>query len=335
LDEETAKPMPEQQWRDNAARAVLRRFWPLPLLVLIAGLTAAPFLGPFSAKMDFLGQFLLQAAAGTTATLVLFVIVGRWFAAGAAVLALLVQLVVLQPSFFPARAGSEAPATIDILFANVYWKNQRNAAMAEAIIALDPDVVVLVELDKKNRALPAALAAAYPHRVDCLAHWTCDGALLSRLPILEDLSDWRADRRIAMSAARIETAFGPIAVAGVHLEQPLPPGRLRRQERQTEGLTEMLAAIEVPLLLVGDFNSSPWGRLLQGLAADTGLDIAWGLEGTWPAILPWPMRITIDHALTGRGLELVDRQVIRLPGTDHMALKLRVAPIETVRVRGS
>ncbi len=315
--------------RHRASAAVVaagRRFWPLPLLAAIALFTAAPILGQHSAKLDLLGQFLIQAAVGTAALLVVLVGARRWLAAGAGLLALVVQLGVLQPSFFPARASAEAAATVDVLFANVWWHNQRLDDLAAAILELDPEVVVLAEIEPRTRAVLDVLAATYPHRADCLAHWACDSVILSRLPILDDLSAWQGKRRIAMSAARIETGFGPVAIAGVHLDQPLPPRRVWAQERQIEGLAEMLAPIEAPLLLVGDFNSVPWGRLMRALVADTGLAIAWGLEGTWPSLLPWPLRIPIDHALAGRGLELVDRAVIRLPGSDHRALHLRIAP---------
>lgn len=304
--------------------AFARRYWPLPLVAGMVLLTAAPFLGRHNLLADFFSQFLIQALAGTLVLLALFVVTRHWRAAGLAGVALALQCAVLQPSLFPARAAPDVSAPIDVLFNNVYWHNRRLGDMALEIVRLDADVVVLAELDRRNIELLDKLAESYPYRADCLAHWSCDSAILSRLPILEDLSDWRGGRWIGMSAARLQTPFGPMAVAGVHLDQPLPPQRLRRQEQQVAGLVEMLAPIDDPLLLVGDFNASPWARLMQGLAEATGLEIAWGIEGTWPAILPWPMRIAIDHALTGRGLVLLEREVLRLPGTDHKALLLRV-----------
>jgi endonuclease/exonuclease/phosphatase (EEP) superfamily protein YafD len=300
------------------------RLWPAPLLLLVVVMTAAPYFGQHSTKLDFLGQFLIQTAAGTTLALVLLVAFRRWLALGFGLAALCFQVAILQPSFFPARAGTEATRTVDVLFANVWWHNQRLDAAVAQIIDWAPDIVVLAELDQQNRTILDALATTYPYRIDCLDYWACDSAVLSRLPIIEDLTGWSGKRRIATSAALIDTSFGPLAVAGVHLDQPLPPWRLREQERQAEGLVELLAPIEAPLLLVGDFNAAPWGRLLRGFARDAGLEIAWGLEGTWPAMLPWPLRIPIDHALTGRGLELVEREVARLPGSDHRALRLRV-----------
>ena len=306
--------------------AFFKRFWPLPLLSGMGVLTAAPFLGEHSMLVDFASQFLIQAAAGTLGLVLLFLVTRHWRSAGLGLVALALQCAVLQPSLFPARAAHDVPTDVEVLFSNVYFRNQRLDAMVTEILRADADVVVLAELDRRTGTLLDQLADAYPYRVDCLAHWSCDSAILSRLPLLEDLSDWQAERRIAMSAARIATAFGPIAIAGVHLDQPLPPRRLWRQERQVDGLLEMLARIDDPLLLVGDFNSAPWARLMRGLAEATGLEIAWGIEGTWPAMLPWPMRIAIDHALTGQGLVLLDRAVIHLPGTDHKALHLRVGP---------
>ncbi len=307
--------------------ALARRYWPLPFIAGMALLTAAPFLGAHSMLADFFSQFLIQAAAGTLGLLLLFLVTRHWRSAGLAGVALALQLGVLQPSLLPASATTDVAAPVTVLFNNVYWHNRRLPEMADEIRRLDADVVVLAELDQRTDRLLDDLAEAYPFRVDCLTHWACDSAILSRLPILENLSDWRGgSQRIAMSAARLATPFGPLVVAGVHLDQPLPPRRLWRQERQVEGLVEMLAPIEDPLLLVGDFNAAPWARLMQNLARSSGLEIAWGIEGTWPAILPWPMRIAIDHALTGQGLVLVDREVIRLPGTDHKALWLRVGP---------
>lgn len=301
-----------------------RRFWPLPLLAGMGALTAAPFLGAHSTLADFFGQFLIQALGGTLALVLLFVVTRHWRSAGLACAALALQCAVLQPSLFPARAASGVAASVEVLFSNVYWNNERLEELAAEIVRLDTDIVVLAEIDQRTSVLLDDLADAYPFRVDCLAHWSCDSAILSRLPILADLSDWRGDRWIATSAARFDTPLGPLAVAGVHLDQPLPPQRLWRQERQVAGLADMLAPIDDPLLLVGDFNASPWARVMQRLAAASGLEIAWGIEGTWPATLPWPMRIAIDHALTGRGLALLHREVVRLPGTDHKALKLRV-----------
>jgi len=289
-------------------------------------LTLAPLLREHSVLMDFLAHFLLQSAVFSIVVGLALLIYRRWIATGIAALCLMVQASLLQPDFFAASAAHPTPTSVRVLFSNVWTRNQQLDAFAAQIRALDPEIVVLAELNSRTNVLVEQLRSTYPYSVDCLEHWTCDSVVLSRLPIVEDLSDWLGDHWVATSAARIAAPFGLVAVAGVHLDRPLPPLRLQRQERQIEGLAALLANIDSPLLLVGDFNASPWGRLLPSLARKTELELAWGLEGTWPAQAPWPMRIPIDHALTGRGLALLDREVIRLPGTDHRALLLRVGP---------
>jgi len=300
--------------------------WVLPRL-MVAGimlLTLAPLMREHSVLMDFLAHFLVQSAVLSVAIGLCLLTYRRWVGTGLVALCLIVQASLLQPDFLAASAAHPTPTSVRVLFSNVWTRNRQLEAYAEQIRAHDPDIVVLAELNARTTVLIDELGSTYPYSVDCLQHWACDSVVLSRLPIVEDLSGWSGDHRVATSAARIAAPFGPFVVAGVHLDRPLPPRRLQRQEHQVDGLVTLLASIDSPLLLVGDFNASPWGRLLPSLASKTGLELAWGLEGTWPAQAPWPMRIPIDHALTGRGLALLDREVVRLPGSDHRALLLRI-----------
>ncbi len=305
---------------------ICRAALPLMLLAVILLLTLAPILREHSVLIDFFAHFLLQSAIFSLAAGLFLLACRRWIATGLVTVCLIAQASFLQPDLFPASAAHPQPTSISVLFSNVWTGNRQVDAVAEKVRSLDPDVVVLAELNSRTAALVEDLATAYPYSVDCFRHLACDSVVLSRLPVLEDLSDAILDHRVATSAARIAAPFGTVAVAGVHLDRPLPPRRLHRQELQVNGLVALLAEIDSPLLVVGDFNASPWGRLLPSFARDAGLELAWGLEGTWPALAPWPFRIPIDHALTGRGMALLEREVIRLPGSDHLALLLRVGP---------
>ncbi|MEZ5858524.1 MAG: endonuclease/exonuclease/phosphatase family protein [Geminicoccaceae bacterium] len=300
--------------------------WPWLLLAGLFGLTLAPILGDYSRKLDFLGQFLIQTTALTVAAFLLFLVLQHRLVAFAAVVCVFLQLAVLQPALFPARAMTTSGESLSVVFANVWTQNRRLPEVVERLEALDPDVIVLTEIREETESLLPALEATWPYRAACPRHYSCDTVVLSRLPILEDRSGKGERGLVGLAAARIESGFGPVTVAGTHLTQPLPPWRQRVQEYQTEQVVDMLAGVDDPLLVVGDFNSVPWGRLIRAFAAATGLKVAPGLEGTWPATLPWPLRIPIDQALTGRGLELLEREVVTMPGADHKALWLVVGP---------
>lgn len=301
--------------------------WPWLLLLGLAGLTLAPLLGDYSRKLDFVGQFLIQSTALTVIALVLMLLLRHALPAIGVGLCLALQLAILQPSLLQARASADARGRIEVVFSNVWTQNRRLGDLAERLREIHPDVLVLTEIRGDSAvAFAHSLADAYPYRADCETNWWCDTVVLSRLPILEDRSSDTRPPIIGMAAARVQTDFGPITIAGTHLAQPLPPRRQWVQEQQTEALATMIEGVTDPLLFVGDFNSVPWGRLIRAFTATTGLDVAPGLEGTWPAILPWPLRLPIDQAFTGRGLQLLSREVITLPGADHKALRLEVGP---------
>ena len=58
--------------------------------------------------------------------------------------------------------------------------------------------------------------------------------------------------------------------------------------------------IEVPAggSVDGDFNGAPWSRVQQAFRSATGLNNQAGWDLSWPAWMPWPLRLPIDHVLT-------------------------------------
>ncbi|MBA4103095.1 MAG: endonuclease/exonuclease/phosphatase family protein, partial [Arthrobacter sp.] len=49
-----------------------------------------------------------------------------------------------------------------------------------------------------------------------------------------------------------------------------------------------------------------------------------GLAPTWPVNSPAPAFVAIDHVLASPGIEVVDFDVVTLPGTDHAAVVARL-----------
>ena len=78
----------------------------------------------------------------------------------------------------------------------------------------------------------------------------------------------------------------------------------------------------LPTLVMGDFNSVPWGQVMKKFARDLQLQHAGGIEGTWPDYLSMPMRIRIDQALTSPDLAVVEQTVMPGHGSDHRAISV-------------
>lgn len=117
-----------------------------------------------------------------------------------------------------------------------------------------------------------------------------------------------------------------VTVINAHLANPVDrPMRTHNAYRrgQVAGLVELVAEVETPLLLVGDFNSTPvwpaFRRLRRRLT-----DLGKGRVGrTWGPIPGGPAFLRIDHIL-GRGLRAVAVEKHRITGSDHRAVVAEV-----------
>jgi endonuclease/exonuclease/phosphatase (EEP) superfamily protein YafD len=101
--------------------------------------------------------------------------------------------------------------------------------------------------------------------------------------------------------AEVAVGGATLVVAGVHPSSPSPtePGDTRRRNRELDHIAEIAGDAERPVIVAGDFNTTPWSPYFQDLLAGAGLRNAaegHGYIGTWPAPF-WPALIPIDHVL--------------------------------------
>ncbi len=77
------------------------------------------------------------------------------------------------------------------------------------------------------------------------------------------------------------------------------------------------------VVLLGDFNSTPWSRRLRQLEQDSQLinsQRGFGLQPTWSASFPPLMKIAIDHCFHSRSLVTTQRSIGSNIGSDHLPL---------------
>jgi endonuclease/exonuclease/phosphatase (EEP) superfamily protein YafD len=94
------------------------------------------------------------------------------------------------------------------------------------------------------------------------------------------------------------------------------------------GLQEQLGSIlsrhisELPgdAVLMGDFNSTPWGTLQSDLRDKTTFDNRGRLAFTWPSWGPAIIRLPIDQIFISGKLAIRDYDVGPAVGSDHLPL---------------
>ncbi len=221
----------------------------------------------------------------------------------------------------PLQQGEKA---LRVVTFNTWGRNGDAMAVAREILRLDPDVVAIQELDKKKLRMLNWLKPVYPYRSDCVKLPYCHIAVLSKAPILdgEAKSNWAGP---AMVRVRLGGEYSGVNVIAVHTTRP---PWFRWQAKQIVALAELTETISGPLIVMGDFNASPFSRMTREFVALTGLNRLTVLP-TWPGHVGLLPQIAIDHVfasndIRNRGLARIGRHA----GSDHfpVAADLAVTP---------
>jgi endonuclease/exonuclease/phosphatase (EEP) superfamily protein YafD len=271
----------------------------------------------------------------------------RWIC-GAAVTAVLLYhgaklapLYASRPNPPSGHAADGSRATFSIVSANLYAANRRKDEAVAQLAALDPDILIVMEISEAWRRPLDGMLAKYPHRVGT----ETDLWLLSRFPLAEariatlpedgvgqdDRADWGLH---TMITATVNIAGRTLRLVVVHPPTPRSAGRIAQQRFEAGNYAAALASSS-PVggrMLIGDFNTTIFSPVFSHIEKTSGLSHAgrgFGYHPTWgprvprEPLLPW-LGVPIDHAFISPELFVRQYAVEPLPGSDHRSLRLEV-----------
>jgi endonuclease/exonuclease/phosphatase (EEP) superfamily protein YafD len=288
-------------------------------LALPLGVAVAALSGIGHRSFDILAQFTAPALA-VTAVLTLGLALTRFrIAALHGLVATAALLIAVFPQWIPAGPRAETGAPIVRLYsANLYYLNDDVAAIRASIAEADPDIVVLIELGQGAAARIDEVLDGYPYRAASMRMDQTRGpsrsVIGSRWPLTA--FDDPPDGLHAVAAA-VETPLGRLNLVGAHLTRPWPFQEQWGQISQTMALQAVVAGLDGPVVVAGDFNSVSSARIGRQVRRDLGLHPAPGFPGTWPAALPALLGMTIDQVYASPDLAFVRRDLGRPTGSDH------------------
>ena len=239
---------------------------------------------------------------------------------------------VMLPEFLGSlRARPKAPAsgTVTMMTHNLFGMNYEMEKVVAAIRAEDPDIIVLQEyFGEQATDLHPLLLADYPFFVRCRGGKRANLGLYSRLPLtqVEDgacPNNAYGTTRTAHILAEFQTEDGkPFSVITTHMDWPIP---ITRQHEQLSALSAVVDKIEGPMILAGDFNSTPWSYALRDFVARNGLaretvnlvtyPLSWYYFGAWRDTIPF---LPLDHVMTRGGIVVHDLHAGRRTASDHL-----------------
>lgn len=303
--------------------------------------SAAPVLGVIwpncPAEFELAAHFLVQSTFLCGLVLLAGALTGRRYTVLAATALLTAAMLVLAPHAFPgwapwhlaARQGAAAAVPRLTVYFHNAWAGAGDApATVEAGLASGADLLMFAETGGSRWRTFARLTERYPHHISCGGRQECDLTLFSRLPIEDQvIYHDRLSGARGIAATVDDGEHGQLRVVAIHLARPISPDSLEVQMRQVEALLRSnLFRPDLPILLMGDFNAVPWGRVVGTVARSLQLRQAGGIEGSWPAFLPLPLRIRIDQALVSPDVAVLDQTIGAGSGSDHQSLSIAIGP---------
>ncbi len=313
--------------RRSAVGAVLAKIgWMVGVLVAAASLIGLwGALGwPFDLATSFRPHYvvvliplgIVAAVRRRAASAVLFLMVGALNAA------------LVAPYLVGKGPDADAPgARLVVLSFNVGLSNPNRELVTDYLAEVGPDLVLLIESSFEwedavaAEGLPLATVAAVP--ADRVTGITVLAAPRLRARVVPT-GFAPVDQAVAVQIVVDGTES---VVLALHPPSPLSPNRHGVRDRLLADAGDWVADRQSPVIVVGDFNATPWSAAFRelrwrGRLRDTMVGA--GLQPTFPK--DWgPLGIPIDHALHTAGLAAVERRTGPHLGSDHRPLIVTLA----------
>jgi endonuclease/exonuclease/phosphatase (EEP) superfamily protein YafD len=309
---EAKKPEPKKKHRNIQWGGAL-----IGLACGVAGVMAGR-LGQIWPAFDVFSQFTPQFWFATAA-FALAVFVPRHKATIALTLTMLACLVyglwALQSGGDVAKGPFElnpGERAVRVAHFNLLQDNTSLAEIEAEILRLDADVLTLVEFTTNKLPLLGRLRSTYPYQFDCNGVSHCHLALLSKYPLTtpDAKAAWAGPPYIS---ANLGGPLTGLTVYGVHTTR-FPHSRA--QLNQVTALVKHLESVAGKIVMMGDFNATPFSRVTRTVEQGLGVKRLTELP-TWPSYFEIP-QLAIDHVFASNGIRvLAPQQIGRPSGSDH------------------
>lgn len=331
------------------------------LLLTLAYLSLVPAVAWYLAYLE-LGDsrwwmFVLNSGAAylflpAPVVLVAGLLTRRWSLLIAALVPLLVAVTLFGPLLVPralkAADVPDAAPRLSVMTFNVHAHNDEFDAAQAAILSSGADVVALQELSTElSERLRAGVAGTYPYFEYAPSPGGSGLGVLSRYPLaqLSRDSGWTAGRNPL--GVLMSLPWGDTVLINVHnLSTSRTIGEwpaeiedsMRQRERISNMITDFVSATPLPVVVVGDFNTTERStayRLLRENLSDAWLEAGFGLGHTFPGgpLAPTPFGLTppswllrIDYVFYSPELTAFDARIGPWDGaSDHRPVIAQLA----------
>jgi endonuclease/exonuclease/phosphatase (EEP) superfamily protein YafD len=291
------------------------------LTLLVSGL---PFLQGFLWFLEIPGHFRMQLGLCLLIAALAMALYRMWIPAGLFLLVGIANASVLFPLYLQAPGGEgEAGETFTMVLFNVNSSSGRPEAVRTYLEEEAFDLVILQEYSRRWEQEMSHLS--YAHRLEAVREDNFGMAVFSRFPFTASDVVYLTEEPIPSLRVELEVNGHVLHLLASHPLPPVNADYTAARDEQLRVLSDSRTE-KGPMILAGDFNTTPWSAEVQQILEKTDLKNSangFGYQPTWPSMLP-PLWTILDHVFYD-GLHLKDRSIGPALGSDHYPIKVTFA----------
>lgn len=245
-----------------------------------------------------------------------------------------VNLWLICPFYFPPPNNSAIKEPkLRLLVANVHSRNTRYIELISVVKAQNPDVIAVLEVTPEWEDVLRSINEDYPFSEIRPGAGHFGIALFSRHPFVHiELKNFVSSGPPSI-VGEIQFADQPLKIIATHPVPPLAPDFFALRNEQLKAIAKYVDREELPLVVFGDFNTTPWSpiyRMFSKISGPKNSRAGYGVLPTWPRRIPI-FYIPIDHCMFSDQLAGLHVQTHDLPGSDHRMLVTDIGVNASVR----
>lgn len=283
--------------------------------------------------LDMLREPSIYLAAGLAIVGIVLARDRRWLVLGLATLVIGINLFRLWPYTVLATPQVPLPDNVDgmscasVLSFNVLQDNARHADTAALIERVDPDILLLMETDRRWVEALEPQLAGYGYRLERPLDNTYGMVFATRLEVDRAAMPIDDEAQTPTLYATLRMGDGArFEVIGLHPRPPLPGESTATRDKNIaragaltpDGLSNVLA--------IGDFNDVPWSKTTSRFIREGGYRdprAGRGSFATFPADYAW-IGWPLDQIFVKDGVKVDRLEIGPDIGSDHLPLIARV-----------
>lgn len=296
----------------------------LAMAMSLAGVLAT--LAGFGARLhwllDLATHWPVQLALGSLLPLGMLLALKRWKLAILPAAVVIVNAAIVLPLYWPEDQPLATGPTLRVLSVNVHTGNTQSQLLLELVKREQPDVVMLMEINRRWDGELQPLLETYPHHLIAPREDNFGIALLSRHPLIEKKAEHLGDSDVPTIFAMMEMNHLRVRLVATHPLPPVSRQYARLRDAQLKELGQRVGDGDEPVILAGDLNTTTWSPGFRKLLQQAGLRDTrqgHGVLATWPAG-GGLLCIPIDHVVVSSTIRVENWQLGSKIGSDHLPI---------------